>query len=446
MITVGLFGDVPALPVTAAEGAASSRFGKPRLRTPVRNQVEVRVGDLDSTIAHDHRARAIWDVVEKLDLSKFLEKIKSREGGPGAEATDPRVVLGLWLLGLSEGIGTGREIHRLTEAHDAYRWMCGKVLVDADTLNDFRRENGAEFDQLLTQVLGVLVNAGLVTLERIAQDGTKVRACAGAASFRSEATLEKHVDEAFSHVRDVLKEAEKPNNPQTNHQKAAREHAALDRAERVLRAQVALGEVTALKRKNGSKGTPRASTTDPDARVMKMADGGFRPALNVQFATDVGSRVTVGVYVTNAGNDFGEMLPMGDEIKRRTGRVPHELLVDGGYSARDQIEETANRGTTVYSPVPEPPRDKSLDKFAPNAADGENAAQWRARMATPEAQEILKLRGQTAELPNADAKDKRGLDRFRVKGIGNALAHVLLVVLTQTVLIPAAGAILRLPR
>jgi transposase len=446
MQNTGLFGDVSALPVTAAKDATPSRLGKPRLRTAVRNQIEVRVGDLDSTIPADDRARAIWDVVVTLDLSKFLERIKSREGGPGADATDPRILLGLWLLGLSDGIGIGREIHRLTEAHDAYRWMCGKVQVDADTLNDFRRENGAELDQLVTQVLGALTSAGLVTLDRIAQDGTKVRACAGAASFRSEASLEQHIDAAFQHVKDVVAEAEKPGNPQTNHEKAAREHAAVDRAERVLRAQVALDEVAALKRKNGSKTTPRASTTDPDARVMKMPDGGYRPAFNVQFATDVGSRVTVGVYVTNAGNDFGELLPMGEEIKRRTGKLPPVLLVDGGYAARENIEEAANRGTTVYSPVPEPPRDKSVDKFAPNAADGKNAAEWRARMATPEAQAIFKLRGQTAELPNADAKDKRGLDRFRVKGLGNALAHVLLVVLTQTVLIPAATAVLRLPR
>jgi hypothetical protein len=347
------------------------------------------------------------------------------------------------LLGISEGFGMGSTIASLTTSHDAYRWLCGGVPVDADNLNEFRAENSAEIDQILTDVLVLLVKHGLLTLDRVAQDGMKVRASAGAASFRSGGTLKALIAEVRQHVEDVFEEAQQPNNPQSSYQRAARESAARDRGERVSRAYFELAEVEEVKRRNGSKSTPRASTTDPEARVMKMADGGFRPAYNYQLATEPKTRVVVGVYATDAGNDYDQADYMLDEVERRLKALPPELLVDGGYAKREGIEQAADRNVKTYAPVPQP-QDKSVDRFAPNANDGEGAAEWRARMATPGAQAILKTRGETAELSNADFKDKRALERLRVRGVVKATTQGILVTIAHNMLLPVVAKLVAL--
>jgi len=161
-----------------------------RVRSPVRNQVEIRAVDLESTLQQDHIARFVWEFVLGLDLTEFYQVIGSVIGGPGRAAIDPRILVTLWLYATLEGIGSARLLSRLCKRDDAYRWICGGVSVNHRTLADVRVGHGEVMDRLLTESATALLVEGLVELKRVAQDGVRVRASAGAASFRRERTLE----------------------------------------------------------------------------------------------------------------------------------------------------------------------------------------------------------------------------------------------------------------
>jgi transposase len=422
----------PTAPVVAA-GSPDPKRGA-RLRRAERSQMAWGRIDLDAQIPDDHSARAIWAVVGKLDLSALYAQIEARDEVAGASAIDPAILLALWVYGTSEGEGSAREIWRLTECHAAYRWMCGGVDVGYHTLSDFRSGQAEIVGQLITQVLALLMKQDLVELSRVAQDGTRIRASAGAGSFRREQTLQALMDEARAHLEAVTREA---NDPTISvRRSAARKRGA---AERLARLEAAVGqipEVTETKKHSGAKDTAvRVSTTDPDARVMKMGDGGFRPAFNVQFATTTDkARVIVGVEVTNRGSDKGESTPMLDQIEKRTGVRPAEYLVDGGYVQNDAIDKATERGTTIYGPVPKPREGDTRDPHAPRADDSEAVAAWRKRMATEEAKQIYKQRGATAETVNADAKKHRGLDSLPVRGKGKVAGTASLFALSYNIL------------
>jgi hypothetical protein len=168
---------------------------------------------------------------------------------------------------------------------------------------------------------------------------------------------------------------------------------------------------------------------------MKMPDGGFRPAYNVQLATTVDeARAIVGVAVTNRGSDAGQSTPMLDQVERRTGVRPAELLVDGGYAQHKAIDEAAAQQVTVFAPVPEPRKDDTRDPHQPREGDSEAVAAWRQRMGTEEAKEIYKQRAATAETVNADGKAHRGLDSMAVRGLGSVAGSAALFALTYNVL------------
>ncbi len=427
-------------PVPAAAGAKS--LGLPRLRTADREQVKWVAVDLDGSLAQDHRARLLWDLVGRLDLTGLYERISARGRVAGAPATDPKILLVLWLLATSEGVGSGREVARLCTLHDAYRWICGGVSVDATTLSAFRAAGREELDGLLTQVLAVLMKQGVLTLERVAQDGMRTRASAGAASFRREASLNDCLEAARKHLDEVRREAVDPANRPSRVRQAARERGARDRAERVEQALAELPAARAVKSTEKDRAEARVSTTDPEARVMKMGDGGFRPAYNLQFATDTASRVIVGVGTTNAGADSRQMEPMLKQIEERTGKKPPEYLVDGGYVNLEAIDAADAQGTKVFAPV-QKPRDASVDRHAPKPGDGPGTIAWRERMATAEAKEIYKERAATAETVNADARTKRGLERLLVRGRDKVHGVALLVALTSNLLLGVTIAALR---
>jgi transposase len=392
--------------------------------------------DLDAQIAEDHPARAIWAVVERLDLSALYAQIRARDQVAGTSAIDPAILLALWVYATSEGVGSAREIERLIDVHAAYRWICGGVSVRCHRLSDFRSEQGAIFDDLVTQVLALLGEQGLVELSRVAQDGTRIRASAGAGSFRREATLQQLLQEARRHLDAVTREAADP--AISARRAAARRRGARQRMERLEAALNQIPAVIATKKRSGAKDpTPRVSTTDPEARVMKMGDGGFRPAYNVQFATTADeARVIVGIGVTNRGSDAGQAVPMVEQIEGRMGAAPSEVLVDGGYAQLDAIETLANRGITVYAPVPTP-RGENQDRRDPHVplkGDSEAVGNWRTRMGTEIAKEIYKQRAATAETVNADAKVHRGLDHFVVRGADKVLGAVGLFALTYNIL------------
>ena len=284
MTTDDLFGELPVQGKPQADAAPS---GAPRLREPQRDQIELRAVDIESLIGEDHPARVIWAYVEELDLSELENRIKARDDRPGHPATSPRLLLALWLYATSEGVGSARALARLCESHDAYRWLCGGVSVNYHTLADFRVGCADLLDRLLGEHLAALAKAGLVDLEKLAQDGVRVRANAGAASFRREATLDRHLAQArpwwsSSSARSTRSGCQQPAHP--GGQGAGRPRARRAGAKRRSGAgrDQAQREEREEKRGNGKKPKePRASTTDPDARVMKMADGGFRPAYNV---------------------------------------------------------------------------------------------------------------------------------------------------------------------
>ena len=428
-----LFALPPAMPPAPAPAPADPKRGA-RLREANRSQLAWGRIDLDAQLPDDHPARAICAVIERLDLSALYVPIEARDEVAGAPAIDPTLLLGLWVYATSEGEGRAREIWRLTQLHAAYRWICGGVEVGYHTLSDFRRQRGEVVNALITQVLALLLKQDLVDLSRVAQDGSRVRASAGASSFRREQTLQALMQEARAHLEAVTQEAADP--ALSARRAAALKRGAQQRLERLEAALTQIPEVTETKKRSGAKdATVRVSTTDPDARIMKMGDGGFRPAFNVQFATTAdAARAIVGVEVTNRGSDAGQSTPMLQQIEQRTGVRPAEMLVDGGYAQHEAIDQAAQQQVTLYAPVPKPRKGDTRDPHAPREDDSEAVAAWRQRMGTEEAKEIYKQRAATAETVNADAKEHRGLDSLPVRGLDKALGAASLFALTYNIL------------
>jgi transposase len=411
----------------AAAGSEPTVSGSARLRYANRQQVEMRMCALDALIPEDHPVRTVWAYVERLDLGELLAKIKAIEGRAGASATDPRILLTLWLYATLRGIGSARELDRRCQEEIAFEWICGGVTVNYHTLADFRVDHVEVLDRLLTNGVAVLLEQGLVSMERVAQDGMKVRASAGAASFRRRPRLEQFRDEAKAQVKALKKELKTDPAAGRRRQEAARRRAALDREKRLRRALDQLPQIEVSK-----KDKARVSTTDPEARIMKMGDGGYRPAFNVQLATDTQTQIITGVEVTNSGGDQGKLGPMVEQLEQRYQEKPKEMLVDGGFAKKEDIEEVEQAGTTVYAPV-QASKDPERDPHTPRPDDTPKVAEWRQRMATPEAKEIYKDRASTAECVNAHARN-RGLYQFRVRGLAKVKAVVLLYVLAHNLM------------
>jgi hypothetical protein len=314
-------------------------------------------------------------------------------------------------------------------------------------LSEFRTGHADALDALFTQVLAALAHKGLVSVGRISQDGMKVRAGAGAASFRREPTLLQRQAEARQHVatlRALYDDAERSAG-ESSRQRAMRERGAEERAARV---DEAVELVRELQKKQDASGAKmgqgkrrlkqkpvRAGTTDPEATRMKMSDGGFRPAYNVQVAADPASRAVVGVSVSSAGNDYGLDGPMREQVERRTSGVVAEHLVDGGYLKKESVDAAAAEGVTLYVP-PKPPKDpaKNGDEFTPRPGDSEAMKQLRVRMGSQEGKEVYKLRASTSETVNADLRCRRGLRELTVRGVKKVTCVVLWSALAYNVM------------
>jgi transposase len=384
---------------------------------------------LEDLLTPEHHARTIWQFVEGLDLSPLLAAIRAVEGGPGRPATDPRLWVALWLYATVEGVGSARALDYLCTHHHGFRWLCGGVAVNYHSLADFRVAHVDFLDDMLTHSVAALLEQELVDLNRVAQDGLRVRASAGAASFRRRPTLEQCLQQAQEQVQRLKAELE--DDPAAGgRQRRAQERAARERAARVRQALARLPEMEA-KKKADAKAQARVSTTDPEATVMKMADGGFRPAYNVQFATATTGQVIVGVDVTTSGSDAGQMPPMIEQVHERYQQRPKEYLVDGSFVVHEDIEAVSQAavGTTVYAPVPKP-RVETVDRYAPHRRDTPAVAAWRQRMATRAAQVIYKERAASAECVNARARQRglyqvlvRGLDKVKAIALWQATAH-----------------------
>lgn len=421
----------PLLPAVDPRPASDGRDdAPPRYETAHRDQIELQPCDLETLLPPGHAARLVWRFVEGLDLSAFYAAIRAREGRAGRPPIDPKILVALWLYATMDGVGSAREVDRLCARHDAYRWLRGGVSVNHHTLSDFRVAHQVALDDLLTQSIAALLHRGLVTMARVAHDGTRVRGSAGAGSFRRGETLQECLRQARKQVE---RTAQQTNAPVNAREEAAQRRTAADRLARVEAALAQLPEVQATKeRQRGKRPTDaRVSTTDPDARVMKMADGGYRPAYNVQLATDVESRAVVGVTVTNLGSDRSSLLPMLTQVQARTGRIPDAALVDGGCFTRETITHAAEQGVNVYAPL-------STHRGAPTArprrTDSPALREWRERMGTPEAQPVYKLRAATAEWVHADGRTHRTLASIPVRGLKKVHTWALWIALAHNMI------------
>lgn len=395
--------------------------GEPRMREPVRDQIELRAVDLEALMAADHPVRVIWAYVEKLDLRELEEAIRARAHTPGQAPASPRLLLALWLYATSEGVGSARALARLCESHDVYRWLCGGVSLNYHGLADFRTAHPELLDRLLSENVASLSVAEVIDLEEVAQDGVRVRASAGTKSFRRRKKLHKELRKAQRLIRQLKEEA--TDDPQASSRRivAANERAAREREARVAAALKKLAEIEAERERRSKTNKkevekqkePRASTTDPDARVMKMADGGFRPAYNCQLATVAGGQIVIVAEAKTVGSDRGLARPTVEEINRRYDRSPKRYLIDGGFNKNEDTEWAAKRGIKIYGP---PSRSKhQRDPYEPRDKDGPGVAAWRARMRSPHGKSVYKRRAQ-AECINARFRNW-GLQQFTIRGL-----------------------------
>jgi transposase len=407
---------------TPAQAAVEPGRGTPRLRVPGRDQVEIDWLSLDERLDPDSTARVAWTLVCRLDLDAWLRDVKAIEHHVGRNATDPRLLVALWVFATLKGIGSARELERLSQDHLAYEWLCGGVSVNYHMLADFRSQGGDKWDELLTQIVATLLAEDLVTMQRVAQDGMKVRADAGKSSFRSKRRLDEFLEDAKRQVETLKRLAETNPDELTRRQIAARGRAARERQERIEEAGRQCEELRERREKaakqSGRKPTEaRASTTDPQARVMAFSDGGFRPGYNVQFASDTATGIIVGVDVTNAGTDSEQMPPMLDQLKGRYKRLPGAMLVDGGFASLDAIDSTEDRGIVVYAPVKDEEEQAKAgqDPYARKKKDTDATAAWRKRMGEEASKLLYRLRSQAAEWVNALCRN-RGFQQMPVRG------------------------------
>ena len=446
--TNGLFG---ALPEHSAP--AGRQGGRPRLRRAERGQVELRALSLDDLVPAEHRVRLVWAFAEGLDLASLYDAIRSVEGGPGHPPADPRVLTALWLYATVEGVGSARKLARLCEEHVAFQWLCGGVSVNHKTLADFRVGQGALLERLLVDGFAALLAAGVARLDRVAQDGMRVRASAGAASFRRRSTLERLRVAAAAEVARLAREIEADPGAADRRERAAQVRAAADREARVAAALAAAETLEAARaaragrdrearpgpvgrrerraRRRGRSPAPRpgrrrearASTTDPEARVMKMADGGWRPAYNAQIVSDTATGLVVGVAVETTGSDMGQLRPMSDALEAAYGQRPCEHLVDGGFAKLDDIAALAEKGVAIYAPPPAPRTGRDPHAALPGDPPADRRSGAR-RMGSDDAKAVYKQRAATAELVNAQARN-RGLLRLLVRGVEKVKAVLL---------------------
>lgn len=401
--------------------------GAPRLVEANRLQMRLVPMDLEGLLPADHQARAVWSLVSRLDLSEFQEVIRAREGVAGRPAIDPQILLGLWILATLDGIGSAREIARRCDLDLGYQWMCGGVGVNHHTLSDFRNLSSDRLNGVLTQLVTGLLSEGLVEMQRVAHDGMKVRASAGGASFRRKARLKEFLKIAREQVEALAREIGDDSGAASKREKSARQRAAESRERRIEHALEELAkaeeEQSRSKDKKRDQKEKRTSVTDPEARVMKMADGGFRPAYNIHLATTTERGIVVAVEVTNEGTDQRMMLPLAEQLEQTYGVRPQGWLADGGCTSLANIDGMTARGCKVYAPL-------RAAKATSRRKGSDAVRQWRARMETDEAKTIYRLRGQTAEWVNARFR-AQGLTHLLVRGIEKVRAVALLHAITH---------------
>lgn len=394
---------------------------RPKVREPQRAQAAFRFEMPEDLLPPEHPARLLWDVLGMFDLSPFLADTRSAQHAAGRHELSPRMKLTLWLYALSIGIGSAREIEARLQTDLAFRWIVGDLSIGHHALSQFRAEHGTALDALFTDVVSQLMTRGLIELTTMAQDGTRVRAAAGAPSFRTYGSLLQCREQAALHLKAVLAQADDPELSKA--QKARREAAARDFQQRVEDAIAACK----AQREAHPESVARGSTTDAQARVMKMADGGFRPAYNVQYGVVGdkmgGPRTIVGVRVTNLGSDFGSLVPMIEQVHQRTGMRPSAVVADSNHAQHQEIKALTVMG---IEPIIAAPKSRKGLPRGPRADRSEPIEAWRKLLQTEHGKEVARMRGSLSELANAQQKGAQGLRQFLIRGLPKALNVALL--------------------
>jgi transposase len=437
-----------------------------RIRQAERSQTGFEVVDLESLVVDDHPVRAVWSFVEGLDLQWFYDRIDARGEKPGRPATDPRILLTLWLYATADGVGSARALARLCEHHTIYRWICGGVGVNHTMLSEFRVDSGEFLDGLLTCSLAALMKEGLITLNEVITDGTKIRAAASRSSMRRRQTLTQLEAKARDRVAELRKELEADSTAGERRLSKRRLSAAEDRARRVA-AALAKHPATAPKddEKDHSKGDQppadgksgrkpkeegkegRISTTDPDAPLMRMADGAVRPGYNVQVVSACG--FVVAIDPVQRRNDRGLAPTMVAQVEQRCGKLPDRLLADAGAMTAPDIVALAQSypSMQVFSPPParkDDAKPESKARYERNrAAEPQCQKEWRARMDSEEGQAVYKRRSNTEHV-HARLKNRgfgrmvlRGLAKVRIACLLHAITHNLMWAISRRAAKPA---------
>src|SRR6202521_4533949 len=300
---------------------------QPLIRYVNRQEMSWRAVEVDRLISEDHRARAIWELVGRLNLSAFYRAIESSTEEGGRPAFDPQLLISLWVYAYSQGIGSAREVARRCEYDPAFQWLTGLQEVNYHTLADFRVERQKELDELFTQVLAALSKEGLITLEQVMQDGTKIKALASTRSYQREGTIREHLERARQRVEQMGDPRNEEASPKV---KQAQARARREQQERLESALQELQKLQERKKGEKAKSAARVSTSDPQARVMHHSDGGLSLSYNAQISADAANGLIVAVAVTQEANDSAQLLPAVDRIEERLEKKPQQMGADGG--------------------------------------------------------------------------------------------------------------------
>jgi transposase len=459
---------------SAEQAAASGGERKRRYEYINRAQLVFRTIDVERLIPAEHPARAVWEFMGKVDLSAFETSIQAYEGGRGRAAYEPRLLLSLWVYAYSRGEWSGREISRLCETDPAYQWLTGMKPVNYHSLTDFRVQHEVALRQLFTQILAVLSQVGLVNLERVMNDGTKIRTQASKHSLRRKEKITEHLQAAREQVAAMEQAASAA---ESGRAVKAQQRALRERKQRLAGAWAEFDKLQPQKGK-----TLLVSESEPEARKMKQADGGYAPCYNVQLSTEQSHGIIVGVGLGQSAADYQELDPAVQRIEENLGK-PKQLVVDGGYLSGTNLLQMQARGIELITPVNDSREQLQRRGIAPEFGraafrydEAQNCFQcpagasltykqkeqrggqvryryqapaavcqacpWKpqccpqtngrsldrydhdaemvahlAKMQTPAVREIYKQRGQTAEFPIAWIKEKLGLRRFHVRGM-----------------------------
>ncbi len=350
----------------AAEAKPGAPPGRPRFQAINRQQMVLRMVDVEQLLEPDHLARAIWEMTGRLDLTPYTVAVRAVEGEAGRPPIDPRLLIALWIYAYSEKVSAAREVARRCEYHPAYQWLTGCAVVNHHTLSDFRVGHQAALDQLFAQLLAILSSEGLITLEQVVHDGTKVKAAASGKSMHREPTLRAHLEAAQQRVQAIGDPREEAGDQR---RRAARQRAGREKVERLEQALEELQKVQAAPEGRQEKSERRASETDPEARVMKQGDGGFAVSHNVQLSTDTAHAIIVGAGITQEATDLQQLVPAVEEVERQNGRAPGQMIVDEGYTTRANVLAAAERGVDLIGSSLQPKTEAARKHLAQRGVD-----------------------------------------------------------------------------